>query len=413
MHFRFVLAVAWALVLGSCENRPPLAPSADDTTLGLTAFSVLSGSYNLTATPTAPTAIALSWEDNSSREAGFEIHRSTTGPTGAFTLYAVTGTNVTSASDLSVPQSTLYCYRIRAFRNVGRKTNFEAFSNTACATTPPLPPTPPPPPPPPSNVYARPASSSEIDISWADNAPTDDHFRVERATTSAGPWEAAATTSSQTSYRDVNRTADQQVCYRVIAVTADGDSWPSNIGCTVPPTAPTNLSAAGANQTIVLSWADNSGLEDGYQVERSDDGVTFYSHAWLPANATPFSDYPLSSNSTYWYRVRAMKNGGFSDLSNVASATSNCADAERFCNNGVDDDCDGVADYSDPDCSTCADPSDPDCPICRPTEICDDYADDDCDGLVDSADPDCPPPPCDYGCPPGMACYPDGYCYYP
>ena len=407
MRSRFVLAVACALVLGSCENRPPLAPSADDTLLGLTAFSVLSASYNLTATAPAPTAIALGWEDNSSRESGFEIYRSMTGPAGEFAHYAITAANVTTTYDYSVAQGTLYCYRVRAFTKIGRKTTYAAFSNTACAKTPVQPA------PPPSNVYARPASSSEIDISWADNASTDDNFRVERATTSAGPWEVAATTST-TLYRDANRSADQQLCYRVIAVSADGDSWPSTADCTAPPAAPTSLTAAGANQTIFLSWADNSGVENGYEIERSDDGVTFHFHAWLSANVTQFSDSPISSNTTYWYRVRATKDGGYSDLSNVASTTSTCADGpERFCNNGVDDDCDGVVDYSDPDCSTCADSSDPNCPVCAPTEICDDGADNDCDGLGDGADPDCPAPPCDYGCPPGMACYPNGFCYYP
>jgi hypothetical protein len=394
MRSRFVLAVVGALVSGSCENRPPLAPSAD-TTLDVTAFSVLSGSYNLTATATAPTAIALSWVDNSSHEEGFEVHRSTTGPTGAFALYAITAANVTSASDFSVPQSTLYCYRVRAFRKVGRKTTYAAFSNTACARTPALPP---------ANVNATPASSSEIDISWTDNAPTDDMFRVERATTSAGPWEVAATTSSQTSYRDANRTADQQACYRVIAVTPDGDSGPSNVDCTAPPAGPTNLTAVAASQTIDLAWADNSAVEAGYEIERSDDGVTFHSHARLSANVTQFSDYRPSSNTTYWYRVRALKDGGFSDLSNVASATRTCGDGpERVCDNGVDDDCDGVVDFSDPDCTNCS----------GHTELdCNNYADDDCDGLVDGADPDCPAPPCDWGCPPGMACFPDGYCYY-
>ena len=397
MRSRFVLAVACALVLGSCENRPPVAPSVDETTLGLTALSVLSGSYNLSATATAPTAISLSWEDNSSHEEGFEIYRSTTGPTGQFALYATTGANVTSDYDFSVLQSTLYCYRLRAFRKVGRKTTYAAISNTACAKTPALPPLPP------SNVNATPASSSEIDISWTDNAPTDDTFRVERAATGAGPWDVAATTSSRT-YRDANRTVDQQVCYRVIAVNADGDSGPSNVDCTAPPAAPTNLTATGASRNVDLSWADNSAVEAGYEVERSNDGVTFYSRALLPANVTRFSDSPPSGNTTYWYRVRALKDGGFSDRSNVASAMTTCSDGpERTCDNGVDDDCDGAVDFADPDCTNCG---------TSPELQCGNGADDDCDGLVDGADPDCPAPPCDDGCPPGMACFPDGYCYY-
>lgn len=397
MRSRFVLVVVCALMAGSCDTRPPLAPHADPS-LNVMASALRSGSYDLTATASAPTAIALAWLDNSSDEAGFEIHRSTDGSGGTFILYQVTAANVTRASDAGVPQSTLYCYRVRAFRQPGRKTIYAAFSNTACAKTPASPP---------SNVNATPVSSSEIAISWTDNAATDDRFRVERATTSAGPWELAATTFSQTSYRDANRTVDSQVCYRVIAVNADGDSGPSNVDCTAPPAGPTDLTAVAASQTIELSWTDHSAIEDGYEVELSTDGVTFSAHAFLSANVTRYSHYRPSSNTTYWYRVRALKDGGVSDRSNVASATRTCGDApERACDNGVDDDCDGFVDLADPDCSN----SGP----CTPTELeCGNSADDDCDGLVDGADPDCPAPPCDMGCPPGMACYPDGYCYYP
>lgn len=413
MRSRFVLAAACAVVTASCDDSSPLAPSAGETTPGLLAVSLVSGTYNLTATATAPTAIALGWVDNSSREAGFEIQRSVTGAAGPFALYGTTGAGVTSFNDLNVFERTLYCYQVRAFTKTGKKTTYATFSETACATTPALPPVLPPPP---RNVDATPASSSEIGISWVDNASTDDQFRVERAATSAGPWEVAAMTSSQVYYLDANRTPDQEVCYRVIAVSANGESMPSNVDCTAPPAGPTNLTATATSQTIDLSWADNSVVEDGYLVERSDDGVWFYSHAWLPANVTRFSDHPRSSNTTYWYRVRALKAGAPSNPSNVASATSTCAGGapEQVCDNGVDDDCDGFADLSDPDCSNCADPSDPNCPVCAPTErFCANGADDDCDGLVDGADPDCPAPACDFGCPSGMLCLPDGFCYYP
>lgn len=87
--------------------------------------------------------------------------------------------------------------------------------------------------------------------------------------------------------------------------------------------------------------------------------------------------------------------------------------SERYCKNGVDDDCDGLTDCADPDCQgrgpelACTDGRDDDCDgatdcadsDCAGTcpcggtratvEHCDDREDDDCDGLVDCADPDC------------------------
>jgi hypothetical protein len=56
----------------------------------------------------------------------------------------------------------------------------------------------------------------------------------------------------------------------------------------------------------------------------------------------------------------------------------------EVCNDGLDNDCDGLSDCADPDCSinpACA-------PICVP-EICNDGLDNDCDGFVDCADSDC------------------------
>lgn len=58
--------------------------------------------------------------------------------------------------------------------------------------------------------------------------------------------------------------------------------------------------------------------------------------------------------------------------------TSSCGGlTDEICNNGVDDDGDGLIDSADPDCSA-------------PTEeICDNGIDDDDDGLIDGNDPDC------------------------
>ena len=59
-----------------------------------------------------------------------------------------------------------------------------------------------------------------------------------------------------------------------------------------------------------------------------------------------------------------------------------CSQQEQeICDNGRDDDADGVADCEDSDCK--GDPA------CTGGEICDNKQDDDSDGLIDCADPDC------------------------
>src|SRR5713226_6725954 len=86
--------------------------------------------------------IDVSWQDNSTNETGFEVHRAATGSNGAFTLLATTAAGVTARGDLGLSPSTSYCYKIRAFTTVASRTTYSDFSNTACATTlaPPPPP---------------------------------------------------------------------------------------------------------------------------------------------------------------------------------------------------------------------------------------------------------------------------------
>jgi titin len=147
-------------------------------------------------------------------------------------------------------------------------------------------------------------------------------FRIERSASTAGPWEAAATTlGSVTSYVDAGRQSERVVCYHVIALYAEGESSPSNTDCTTPPAGPTNLVAAPALDAVTLTWKDNSGVEDQYEVQRSVDGVTFTTLMSLPANSATYRDAGVLAINTYWYRVRARKDGGQSDNSNTVSAT--------------------------------------------------------------------------------------------
>jgi hypothetical protein len=64
---------------------------------------------------------------------------------------------------------------------------------------------------------------------------------------------------------------------------------------------------------------------------------------------------------------------------NDESVTAPVVDPE-LCDNGIDDDADGLIDCDDPDCV-----NDPNCT----PELCDNGTDDDGDGLIDCDDPDC------------------------
>ncbi len=87
---------------------------------------------------------------------------------------------------------------------------------------------------------------------------------------------------------------------------------------------PTHLKATAVSfQEIKLTWNDNSADETGFRIQRWVGG----SARWVgvgttAANATSFSDTGLEPNTTYHYRVRALKNVVPSAFSNEAMATT-------------------------------------------------------------------------------------------
>lgn len=91
----------------------------------------------------------------------------------------------------------------------------------------------------------------------------------------------------------------------------------------LPPEAPDSLTAHAVSETgIDLNWQDRSDNEEWFKVERSTDGVSFKEIAHVSANVTAYTDTGLVSSTTYTYRVRASNEGGDSDYSNAAWATT-------------------------------------------------------------------------------------------
>jgi titin len=314
MHRAFaVLALGSTLILlGGCDDDPT-GPNANAALARNAATDAPSG---LGGGPASDTQIDLGWADNSKNESGFELHQSTTGAAGTFTVLVRTAANATSYSNTGLTPATDYCYKIRWFRSQG-KSSVSAFSDVFCTRTFGKPPVP-------QGVVAIPSSHFNvwIDINWTDNSNTAQGYRLERAALAAGPWEPLPGDVAWwvRTRRDEQRPIEVQACYRVTAFNTYGSSEPSSAACTTPPAAPASLVATStAAQTIDLAWQDKSAAEDGYEVQRSGDGFAYSVVATLPADATTHRDVGLPDNR-YFYRLRASKTGGFSSFSNVANA---------------------------------------------------------------------------------------------
>ena len=82
--------------------------------------------------------IDISWEDNSHRETGFEVHRSPTGEPNSFILLETVGINGTAFSNSGLTIDEHFCYQVRAVRGGTSTATYSDFSNIACTTAAPV-----------------------------------------------------------------------------------------------------------------------------------------------------------------------------------------------------------------------------------------------------------------------------------
>ncbi len=179
----------------------------------------------------------------------------------------------------------------------------------------------------PASLGASPASSSQVNLSWSDNASDETGFRIERSADGVAFSEIATVGSNVTAYSSTGLAAATWYWYRVRAYNGAGNSNYSNtssvqtMAATPPPAAPAGLVATAQLRTkIRLTWTDNSGNESGFRIERSTNQTTWTQIATPGANTTSYTAGGQKAGLTYYFRVRSWNSSGDSAWSNTASA---------------------------------------------------------------------------------------------
>jgi hypothetical protein len=196
-------------------------------TAGNSGYTAVASATTQATTPTAPaapTALAvsvvsatqlnLSWTDNANNETGFRIERST-GTSTTYTEIATVGANVTSYSNTGLTASTQYNYRVRAYNTTGNSAYTAVVSATTSLTLPAAP----------SALGVSVVSSSQLNLTWTDNATNETGFRIERSTGSSTTYTEIATVGANvTTYSNTGLSASTQYNYRVRAYNGTGNS---------------------------------------------------------------------------------------------------------------------------------------------------------------------------------------------
>lgn len=179
----------------------------------------------------------------------------------------------------------------------------------------------------PTGLSANAQSANSILLNWSDNSDDEDGFTLQRSA-NGSTWSNLATLAANTtSYNNGSLSPDSTWYYRVRAyLGGETSAWSNTASATtddIPPAAPSGMSATAASVSqINLSWVDNAGNEDGYRLERSDDGDGGWSTiATLGANSTSYNDSGLAASEDYFYRVSAQNAFGSSGYASSSATT--------------------------------------------------------------------------------------------
>jgi hypothetical protein len=169
----------------------------------------------------------------------------------------------------------------------------------------------------PSDLTATAVSCDQIDLTWTDNSDNETSFKIERSTDGTNFSQIDSVGADITNYSDITAAESTAYWYRVRASNADGDSGYSNTAddttpeCpVVPPAAPSSLKAKSWKYNVNLTWTDNSGNEDGFNIYRGDSPANLTLIDTVGPDTVFYDDTGLTRKTYYYYKVCAYNGDG-------------------------------------------------------------------------------------------------------
>ena len=271
-------------------------------------YNIIPAPTNLTLTQDNVHTFYLIWNDNSKGEQGFRIERKI--DNGDYILiHTNTENDTTLTDDINAKNTyeTVY-YKIYAFYEEIYSESLE--SNCAIGF------------PAPSNLNCTPIYIDQIELEWTDNSIGEDGFIIEQKENGGNFIEIGNT--FQSNYIASNLSFDSDYVFRVKAFSGSNNSNYCN-GCSVniqESITPTDLMATAYNDFVYLCWTDNCSFEEGFAIERKEQGGSFSQIGMVEENVIDFTDdQNLNYGTTYIYRVCAYNNSYFSSFSSEISIT--------------------------------------------------------------------------------------------
>lgn len=259
--------------------------------------------------------VDLSWFDESDNEDSFLIEISRNGGNTWESVMSLDADS-TEARVGGLASATSYQFRVVAQNQVGRS---EASNIVNARTTGGIPQAP-------GNVRPDNVWSSKVDVAWDDRSNNESGFRILVSSNGGSNWiEAGVTEANATRFRVEGLDPEKTYVFGVRAINGNEASAivRSRSVLTAPP-APTEVRPDNVwARTIDLAWNQVSRTESSFRVYSSiNGGASWALVGTADANATRFRITNLTPATTYQFVVRAAGSEGLSELSNIATIST-------------------------------------------------------------------------------------------
>ncbi len=276
---------------------------------------VPAGPSDLTVDGIGSQFVDLSWFDESDNEDSFLIEISRNGGNTWESVMSLDADS-TEARVGGLASATSYQFRVVAQNHVGRS---EASNIVNARTTGGIPQAP-------GNVRPDNVWSSKVDVAWDDRSNNESGFRILVSSNGGSNWiEAGVTEANATRFRVEGLDPEKTYVFGVRAINGNEASAivRSRSVLTAPP-APTEVRPDNVwARTIDLAWNQVSRTESSFRVYSSiNGGASWALVGTADANATRFRITNLTPATTYQFVVRAAGSEGLSELSNIATIST-------------------------------------------------------------------------------------------
>ncbi len=284
----------------------------------------------LSATRISEGQINLAWSNANTDHSRFKVYRCEGAGCTPSAQLATTAAGITSYSDFAVASNATYNYKVTAEKDAtpcGWESDASNVAEVVANLTGP------------SDLNATVVNTTQIDLAWTDNTSYETGNVIERCEGAGCDFSTVTTFNvgaNATSYSDNSLCNTTSYSYRVKAEKTTAPTYVSSFsnsvsGITETPTAPV-LSPVSrlTEENIGLSWVDSTDDETGFDIERCEGtGCDFSSKTTITVGAdqVSYTDQVLTPDTTYNYRIKAVKDGGivcpwFSPYSTASETTT-------------------------------------------------------------------------------------------